>query len=156
MMLDAVRRIVFRTPVLLHRLGVRGFERLLGIDWILLTTTGRRTGRPHTVMLDVAARDITHDAYFVSPADARGDWVRNVRVEPRVEATVGGRTFHGHVREVTGPEGAEIMLRFMREHPWYAFTVNLFVGLVDRVGRSDDELRAQLETTPVFAIHPNT
>lgn len=155
-MLAPLRRIVFRMPLVLHRFGVRGFERLLGIDWMVLTTTGRRTGRPHTVMLDVAGRDTTHDAYFVSPADARGDWVRNVRVEPRVEASVGGRTFRGHVREVTGPEGAEVMLRFLREHPWYAVVVNWFVGLVDRVGRSDDELRAQLEKIPVFAIHPNT
>jgi len=154
--MDAVRRVLYRTPVLLHRLGVRGFERLLGIDWILLTTTGRRTGLPHTVMLDVVGHDATHDAYYVSPADARGDWVRNIRTEPRVEVSVRGRQFRGHVHEVTGPEGAEVMLRFIREHSWYAFVVNWFVGLVDRVGRSDEELRAQLETIPVFAIRPET
>lgn len=154
--MDIVRRMLYRTPVLLHRLGVRGFERLLGIDWILLTTTGRRSGRPHTVMLDVVGHAPPDAAYFVSPADVRGDWVRNVRVEPRIQASVRGRIFRGQVREVTGPEGAEVMLHFLREHPWYAVVVNWFVGFVDRVGRSDHELRAQLAKTPVFAIHPDT
>ena len=52
-----LRRAIFRLPVLLHRVGIRGVERVLGIDWLLLTTTGRRSGRPHVVMLDSVGHD---------------------------------------------------------------------------------------------------
>jgi deazaflavin-dependent oxidoreductase (nitroreductase family) len=154
--LDPVRRVVFRTPLLLHRLGVRGVERLLGIDWMLLTTIGRRTGRPHEVLVDVIGHDDASGSYYVSPADVRSDWVRNVHARPQVKASVRGRDFRAHVEDVTGPEGARVLLRFIREHAWYARIVMWFVGLVDQVDRSDQELYAQLRTATVFAIRPET
>jgi deazaflavin-dependent oxidoreductase (nitroreductase family) len=140
---------------LLHRAGIRGLERVLGIDWILLTTTGRRTGRPHGVMLDVVGHDPTGGAFYVQPADGRqADWVRNVAVFPEVVAQVRGRRFQARVEDVTGPEGAEVVLRFIRTHPLYARVIVWFVGYVERVDVPDDELRRTLATTPVFAIRP--
>lgn len=148
-----MRRILFRAPLLLHRLGIRGIERVLGIDWIVVTTRGRRTGRLHTVMLDVVGHDPANDTYYVQPADGRrADWVRNVAAEPEVEVEVRGRRFRAHVTDVTGPEGAEVVLRFIRGHPWYARLIVWFVGYVDDVSVPDAELRAQLERTPVLAI----
>jgi deazaflavin-dependent oxidoreductase (nitroreductase family) len=155
-MLDAVRRVAFRTPLVLHHMGVRGIERLLGIDWMLLTTTGRKTGRPHEVMVDVVGHDDASGSYYVSPADVRSDWVRNVRARPEVDAAVRGRRFHARVEDVTGPEGARVMLRFIREHQRYARIVMWFVGLVADVDASDQELDAQLRTAIVFAIRPVT
>jgi deazaflavin-dependent oxidoreductase (nitroreductase family) len=155
-MLDVVRRVVFRAPLMLHRVGVRGFERLLGMDWMLLTTTGRRTGRPHAVMVDVVGHDAASGSYYFSPADVRSDWVRNVRARPQVEASVRGRPFRARVEEVTGPEGARVMLRFIREHQRYARIVMWFVGLVADVDRPDQELYAQLRTATVFAVRPET
>lgn len=150
-----VRRWLFRLPLRLHRLGLRGFERVLGIDWIVLTTRGRRTGRPHEVMLDVVGHDAATGAFYVQPADGRrADWVRNVAADPGVVAEVRGRRFDARVEDVTGPEGAEVVLRFVRAHPWYAAVIVRFVGYVDRLDRPDDELRARLAETPVFAVRP--
>jgi deazaflavin-dependent oxidoreductase (nitroreductase family) len=148
-----LRRWLFRVPLVLHRLGVRGLERLVGIDWIVLTTRGRRTGRPHDVVLDVVGRDPATDTFFVQPADGRrADWVRNVAADPRVVADVGGRRFDARVADVTGAEGAEVVLRFVRAHPWYARVVVWFVGYVDRLDVPDEVLRARLLGTPVFAV----
>jgi len=149
----ALRRWLFRIPLLLHRAGIRGVERVLGIDWIVLTTTGRRSGRPHVVMLDVVGHHAAGDVYYVQPADGRrADWVRNVAADPAVTAEVGGRTFRARVDDVTGAEGAEVVLHFIRTHPLYARVIVWFVGYVDRVDVPDDELRRALATTPVFAI----
>lgn len=155
MVARAIRQWLFRLPVLLHRVGVRGVERALGVEWLLLTTTGRRSGRPHVVMLDVIGHDARADAYYVQPADGRrADWVRNVTVDPAVTVEVGGRRFRARVDDVTGPEGADIVLRFIRAHPLYARVVVWFVGYVERVDVPDTDLRRALATTPVFAIRP--
>src|SRR6185369_2779422 len=98
----ALRRAAFRVPVLLHRAGIRGLERVLGIDWLLLTTTGRRSGRPHVVMLDAVGHDPVSDTFYVQPADGRrADWVRNVAATPDVIAEARGRRFEARVEDVT-------------------------------------------------------
>jgi deazaflavin-dependent oxidoreductase (nitroreductase family) len=148
-----LRRLLFRVPLVLHRLGIRGLERLVGIDWIVVTTRGRRSGRPRTVMLDVVGRDPATDTYYVQPANGRrADWVRNVRADPVVDVEVRGRRFRARAADVTGPEGAEVVLRFIRGHPWYARLIVWFVGYVDDVDRPDAELRQQLATTLVIAL----
>jgi deazaflavin-dependent oxidoreductase (nitroreductase family) len=155
MPIGSFRRSLFRVPLLLHRAGIRGLERVLGIDWMVLTTTGRRSGRPHVVMVDVVGRDAARDVYYVQPADGRrADWVRNVAANPDVTVEVGARHLRARVEDVTGPEGAEVVLRFIRTHPLYARVIVWFVRYVDSVDAPDDELRRALATTPVFAIRP--
>lgn len=145
------RRWLFRLPLLLHRVGIRGLERIVGIDWIVLETIGRRSGRPHAVVLDVVGE--APGVWYVQPAYGRGAaWVRNVDAEPFAWATIGGRRLRVRVTDVTGPEGAEVVLRFVRTHPWYARIVVWFVGYVDSIDRPDDVLRERLLTTPVRAI----
>jgi deazaflavin-dependent oxidoreductase (nitroreductase family) len=64
----------------------RYFERAPG--WVLLTTTGRRTGRPREVLLPC---ERTGDALIViSTYGGRSDWVRNLRRDPRVLVTSAG------------------------------------------------------------------
>jgi len=151
--MKTLRRWLFRIPLLLHRAGIRGLERVLGIDWIVLTTTGRRSGRAHVVMLDVVGHHAAGDVYYVQPAEGRRtDWVRNVAANPVVTAEVGGRRFQARVDDVMGAEGAEVVLHFIRTHPLYARVIVWFVRYVQRVDVPDDELRRALATTPVFAI----
>lgn len=150
-------RALFRIPLVLHGLGLRGLERVVGIDWVVLTTRGRRTGKPHPVVLDVVHHDVAGDVHYVQPAYGRASgWVRNVLAHPTAWAEVRGRAFAVRVDDVTGPEGADAVLQFIRRHPRYARLVVWFVGYVDSIDRSDDELRAQLATTPVFSLRPIT
>src|SRR5262249_28266945 len=57
-------RLLFRLPLLLERAGIRWterlFARLMGVQWIVLETIGRRSGRPHGVVLDVVGYDRAH------------------------------------------------------------------------------------------------
>jgi len=151
------RRFLFRLPLLLERMGApplgQMVARLLGIDWIILETVGRHTGRPHVVVLDIVGHDRAHDRFYVQPAyGRRADWVRNVTAHPDVTARVGRQRFRARVRDATGPEGAAVVLRFVRAHPWYARLIVYFVGYVDRIDRPDEELRRALATTPVWAV----
>jgi len=148
--------LLFRLPVLLDRLGWRGPERVMarltGVEWIVLETRGRRTGRTHTVVLDIVGRDPIGDRYYVQPAyGSRADWVRNAMMSPST-VRVGRRRAVVHLRDATGSEGAEVVLRFLRDHPRYARLIVWFVGYVERIDRPDDELRRELASTPVFAL----
>lgn len=80
----------------------------LGVGPIaLLTTTGRRTGRPHTVPVV----PIDHDGHrwLVAPYGPVG-WVHNVRAHPRVTVRHGRRRDRWRAREV-GPQQAAAVLR---------------------------------------------
>ena len=150
-----VRRALFRLPLLLDRPGLRWIQRgitsAIGIDWIVLETRGRRTGKPHTVVLDVVHSE--RGTYYVQPAYGRGaQWVRNVTAHPEVKVRIGNRVMRARVRDATGTEGAEIVLRFIRAHPLYSRIIVWFVGYVESTDRPDDELRSLLTSTPVFAI----
>jgi deazaflavin-dependent oxidoreductase (nitroreductase family) len=71
-----------------------------------LTTTGRVTGRPHTIEIwfGLAGRTL----YMLSGAGsdspdgsgARADWVRNLQKQPLVDVRIGARVYHGAARVV--------------------------------------------------------
>jgi len=143
-----------RLQLRLRRYGIRGYERVLGIEWIVVTTRGRRSGRPHTVVLDVVGRDGADGGWYVQPAEPDAAWVRNVRADPHVVVEAGGRETPADAVEITGPDGAEVVLRFIRTHPRYARLVVRLVGYVHDVDVPDDALRAQLRSVIVFALRP--
>jgi deazaflavin-dependent oxidoreductase (nitroreductase family) len=59
-----------------------------------LTTTGRVSGRPHTIEIWFARRDAT--LYLLSGGGDRADWVRNLRRRPEVMVRIGRR--HGQAQ----------------------------------------------------------
>jgi deazaflavin-dependent oxidoreductase (nitroreductase family) len=78
----AIRRPQAAVVGLLHRY----FERAPG--WVLLTTTGRKTGLPREVLLPC---ERSRDALIViSTYGWRSHWIRNLKRDPRVRITVGG------------------------------------------------------------------
>lgn len=148
---------MFRLPLRAERIvGQRVWQvaaALLGVEWMVLETIGRRSGRVHTVVLDVVGRDAARDIYYVQPADGRRSaWVANVGAHPEIAARVGPRHMRVRVRDATGAEGAAMVLGFLRTHPWYARVIVWFVGYVDRIDRPDAELLQLLSETPVFAV----
>jgi hypothetical protein len=42
-----------RFPVFLHQIGFGGWEQLLGMQWMFITTIGRKTGKQRYAMVDV-------------------------------------------------------------------------------------------------------
>jgi deazaflavin-dependent oxidoreductase (nitroreductase family) len=62
------------------------FERLANEDFAYLTTTGRHSGRAHTVEIWFAHHD--GHVYMLSGGGARADWVRNLRKSPEVRVRI--------------------------------------------------------------------
>jgi len=74
------------------------FERLADQDFAYLTTTGRVSGRPHTIEIWFALRD--GHLYMLAGGGDRADWVRNIRKHPQVRARVGSRSVAARARVV--------------------------------------------------------
>jgi deazaflavin-dependent oxidoreductase (nitroreductase family) len=71
---------------------------LAGEDYCYLTTTGRVTGRPHTVEIWFALHGST--LYILSGGLDRSDWVKNALREPQVSIKIRDRVFAGLARRV--------------------------------------------------------
>ncbi len=74
-------------------------------DFCYLTTTGRRSGRPHTIEIWFALQGQT--LYLLSGGRDHSDWVKNARQFPEVQVRIQDRVFSGQARLVTdGQEDA--------------------------------------------------
>ena len=68
-------------------------------DFCYLTTTGRRSGRPHTIEIWFALSGST--LYLLSGGRDRSDWVKNVLAHPEVQVTIREKRFTGQARVVS-------------------------------------------------------
>jgi deazaflavin-dependent oxidoreductase (nitroreductase family) len=101
-----LERLFNRIHVALYRLsGGRVGAHLLGMDILLLSTRGRRSGRRRTTPL-AYFRD--GDCVFVIGADAGGPhhpgWYHNLRADPSCEIVIGARSSRVEAQLLDGPE----------------------------------------------------
>jgi deazaflavin-dependent oxidoreductase (nitroreductase family) len=76
----------------------RWLERWTDEPYAYLTTTGRRSGKPHRIEIWFAVED--GRMYLLSGGRDRSDWVRNLRANPHVAIGLGGQTRAGVARIV--------------------------------------------------------
>jgi deazaflavin-dependent oxidoreductase (nitroreductase family) len=88
------------------------FERAPG--WVLLTTTGRKTGLPREVLLPC---ERSRDAVIViSTYGWRSHWIRNLKRDPRVRVTAGGWVLSGRAEVI---EDLERKYSIVGENPFF-------------------------------------
>jgi deazaflavin-dependent oxidoreductase (nitroreductase family) len=88
------------------------FERLADEGFAYLTTTGRRTGKSHTVEIWFGLHD--GRVYLLSGGGDAADWVRNLRTTPNVRLRIGTRTASGTARVLrTGTREEELARRLL-------------------------------------------
>jgi deazaflavin-dependent oxidoreductase (nitroreductase family) len=74
------------------------FERLGDEDFAYLTTTGRRSGKQHTVEIWFALHD--GRIYMLSGGGDRADWVKNLRKTSAVRLRIGTQSSSAKARIV--------------------------------------------------------
>jgi deazaflavin-dependent oxidoreductase (nitroreductase family) len=79
--------------------------------FVYLTTTGRRTGRPHTIEIWAAAH--ARRLYLMAGGRDRADWVRNLMQQPSVQVRVGDETRAGVARLAQDPEEDALARRLL-------------------------------------------
>jgi deazaflavin-dependent oxidoreductase (nitroreductase family) len=74
-------------------------------DYCYLTTTGRRTGRPHRIEIWYAADGPT--LYLLAGGGRSSDWVQNLVADPAVRVEIDGNEQPARARVLEGGDEAE-------------------------------------------------
>ncbi|HEX2995501.1 MAG TPA: nitroreductase/quinone reductase family protein [Anaerolineales bacterium] len=101
----------------IHRiLYALGLGPLVGRIVLLLTTTGRRSGKKRVTPLQY--EEINGLYYLGAARGLKADWVRNIQSCPEVEIRVGAKHVHGAAEIVTDPtKFADFMEVRLERHP---------------------------------------
>jgi len=89
------------------------FESLAGEDFCYLTTTGRVSGRPHTIEIWFALNG--HTLYMLSGGMDRSDWVKNALHLPDVTVGIKDKVIAGKARLVKDAEEDALARRLVFE-----------------------------------------
>jgi len=118
---------------------------------MLLTTIGRKTGKPHRVVVDIVKHDENNDVYFVNAAwGLKSDWFRNLRANPNVQVQVGRRKFNAKATVLPSKEAGDILIEFISRHPNY---VPLMMRVIDiETTFNEEEIRSLASEMPIVAI----
>jgi len=124
---------------------------------MLLTTRGRRTGRPRTNGVSFMPVDDHYVAF--SGWGVRADWYRNVRAHPEVFITVGRRRIRAMARVVDDPERRRQLMQQMQARSPRCGPPQPVRPLLKRTGLFDYDAEIKMavaagETLPVVEIFP--
>jgi deazaflavin-dependent oxidoreductase (nitroreductase family) len=145
------RRRLARAPIALYRWRLGG---LLGSRFLLLTHTGRTSGRPRQAVLEIAGRDRTTGAYHVASGfGPESQWYRNVRDTPDVTIQVGRRSTDAVARPMTPEESGRAMATYARRHPRTARRLMGACG-IETDGTAEDYARVGHEFIPFVEVTP--
>jgi deazaflavin-dependent oxidoreductase (nitroreductase family) len=82
-------------------------------DFCYLTTTGRRSGRPHTIEIWFALNGGT--LYLLSGGRDKADWVKNAARQPEVQVRIREQVFNGQARLVTDAQEDALARKLLYE-----------------------------------------
>ncbi|MFP5021333.1 nitroreductase family deazaflavin-dependent oxidoreductase [Pseudonocardia phyllosphaerae] len=108
-------RALARAPITLYH---RGLGRVLGHRMLLLEHTGRRSGLPREVVVEVVGHPGPGRFVVVSGFGERAQWYRNVVADPRVRISVGSRRSQpATARVLPRDEAGELLAAYIARHP---------------------------------------
>lgn len=118
------------------RLYQRFLYRWAGKMILLLTTRGRKTGKPHTIGVQY---ELIDGRYYIGAADGeRADWYRNLQVDPIVNIQVGSRQFKARAEVVNNPEPIADFLEYrLNKRPLLIRMIMSMDGLRGKITRKD-------------------
>lgn len=82
---------------------------LTSLDYCYITTTGRRSGNPHTIEIWFAVAG--GRVYVLSGGRDRSDWVRNIEAHPTVGLRIGDRDWIARAYVVEDPAEDDLARR---------------------------------------------
>jgi len=151
---NVLLKFFFKAPLFMHKLGLGGWERLIGAQWMLIATIGRKTGKRHETLVDVMDYDRSTDTYYIEAAyGSRADWFKNIKSNPIFEAQVGRRKFKASAEELTEKDTGELLVQFFRSKPVYTRSVMAMVGMKFK---DENELREIGKNLTLLAIKPQS
>jgi deazaflavin-dependent oxidoreductase (nitroreductase family) len=115
-----------------------GLGPLIGGVILLLTTTGRRSGKPRVTPLQY--EEIDGLIYLGAALGTHADWYRNILANPSVKLQVKSRIISGLARAITDPQQiADYLQTRLQHHPLMMRAILCSDGLRPPFTRADLE-----------------
>jgi len=102
---------------------------------LLLTTTGRKTGRQHTIGLQY---ELIDGNYYVGAADGvNADWYRNILKNPTIQIQVGAQIIPAIAEMITDAEKITDYLEYrLNRHPMMIRMILRLDGIKGKIDRT--------------------
>jgi deazaflavin-dependent oxidoreductase (nitroreductase family) len=128
----ALLRIIHWPPQIAYAVGLGP---LMGNVVLLLTTTGRKSGKRRVTPLQY--EEIDGRLYLGAARGMKADWIRNVQADPKVEVRVKASRFSATAELVTDiPRIADFLEVRLRRHPRMVGSMFAMEGLPRNPGRA--------------------
>ena len=138
---------LLRLPVWLYRAHL-GW--VLGGRILVLTHTGRRSGRRYRTALEVVAHDRLTDTYIVAAGwGEQAGWYRNLQHAPDAEIAVGRRTLAVHAERLAAEQAERTLCDYARKHPW---TFRILADLLLERPEQHPSASVLAQTLPLVAL----
>ncbi len=105
---------LFKLPVLQYKLGM-GW--MIGKQFLLLTTTGRKSGKPRYTALEYIYDKECDSCRVAAGWGGKTDWYRNLLKNPRVRVQVGRRAFDALAEKASDEDVAKYMMDVSKLNP---------------------------------------
>ncbi len=131
----------------------RGWGRLLGHTFLLITHQGRKTGkRRETVAMALTYDPDTREAIVCSAWGPNTEWMRNLRAHPALQIQIGRERYVPEQHFVSEDEAATVALEFRRRHPHRLRLFATILGWGDL--SSDEAVRELVRNRPFVSFRP--
>lgn len=108
-------RFLLRLPINLYRAHLGWL--LMG-RFLRLTHTGRKSGLPRQVVLEIVQHDRSKNTYSVFAGfGTESDWVKNIEKMPQVSIDVGRRHMQATAQRLSPADSEQILLDYARRYP---------------------------------------
>lgn len=146
-----ILRLTFHLPIHLYRLNL-GW--LLGHRFLLLTHSGRKSGRIYQTVLEVVRYDsATRESIVLSGWGKRADWYRNTEASPALEVRIGHERYVLPRQRFLAPEEDQAVIsEYAHHHPLaFRFLARAFGYPLDR---TEAERKQFAESLRLVAFRP--
>jgi deazaflavin-dependent oxidoreductase (nitroreductase family) len=143
-----LNRFLFRLPIWLYRAQL-GW--LMGQRFMLIRHTGRKSGLPRQVVVEVVRHDKENRAYIVASGfGKKSQWYRNLQKTPHTTIQVGRKKYSVEADFLSPATGADEMADYARRHSVAARNLAQLMGY--RVDGTEADYRALGEQIPFVAL----
>ena len=110
-----IRAIPWRLPIWFFRLGL-GW--IFGGRFLLLSHTGRKTGKNRQAVLEIIHHSIENQTYTVASGfGPKSDWYRNVIANPDVNIQVGFKRMKAIAHQLDPDQAEPVFLEYVDQYP---------------------------------------
>jgi deazaflavin-dependent oxidoreductase (nitroreductase family) len=149
---SGLSRLMFRAPIWLYKFNL-GW--LMTGRMLQLTHTGRVSGEPRHVVLEVVKHDPSTDIYYIAAAwGEQSDWVKNIQANPEVQVKVGKRNLNLVTEQLSQDDSEAVILVYSQKHEATMMNLARFMGY--KLDGSEGDFRELGRMLMLFALKPET